>query len=220
MLDYIDGYNFSEIAHFKIDLDRYDLSTELFRSNAIIFCKTDALPVLFNFIKLSARKYILISHMSDFPITLGRFQMKPDCIRLQFAQNAVYDHPNIISVPIGLENHVGGSKGIFTDHDWFCSHIDKLKNNTKEGVYCNWKITNLGRSEVLKKLNVPYTHEFDLSYYQYCINMSKHQFIICPPGNGVDTIRFWEALYMGCTPIVLRHQIYRDFNLPIIQVNN
>jgi len=50
--------------------------------------------------------------------------------------------------------------------------------------------------------------------------MSKYKFVVCPPGNGVDTHRLWEALYLGCIPITLKHRIYRDYNLPIIQLNS
>jgi hypothetical protein len=36
----------------------------------------------------------------------------------------------------------------------------------------------------------------------YCKNMQMHKFCICPPGNGKDTHRAWEALSFGCIPIV------------------
>jgi hypothetical protein len=50
--------------------------------------------------------------------------------------------------------------------------------------------------------------------------MSKHQFVICPPGNGIDTHRLWEALYLGCYPIVLGNRIYSDYSLPILQIKD
>lgn len=31
---------------------------------------------------------------------------------------------------------------------------------------------------------------------------SDYKFIVCPRGNGIDTIRFWETLYRGSIPIV------------------
>lgn len=36
--------------------------------------------------------------------------------------------------------------------------------------------------------------------------MASYQFTLCPRGNGVDTHRFWEALYRGSTPIILENQ--------------
>ena len=222
MLDYIDGYYFSEIAHFRIDRDNKDLISELFKQNAIIFCKTDYLLPLFNYIKLSKRKYILITHMSDYPITSGRFNMAPPCIVKWFAENAIYDNINLISIPIGLGNHKGGEKSPTTNHDWFCNNIEQLRKKTKitNKLYCNWAATNLYRNEILQRINFPYHWEEGIGFEQYCENMSNYKYVICPPGNGVDTHRLWEALYMDCVPIVLKHRIYRNYDLPIIQINN
>ncbi len=50
--------------------------------------------------------------------------------------------------------------------------------------------------------------------------MTRYKFVVCPRGCGVDTHRLWEALYIGCVPIVIKHRIYRDYTLPIIQVNH
>ena len=49
--------------------------------------------------------------------------------------------------------------------------------------------------------------------------LSSYKFAICPEGNGVDTHRLWEALYFTCVPIVIKHHIYKDWDLPIIQVD-
>jgi hypothetical protein len=32
--------------------------------------------------------------------------------------------------------------------------------------------------------------------------VAAHQFVVAPRGNGWDTHRLWEALYLGCVPIV------------------
>lgn len=224
MLDYIDGYNFSQIAHFRIDRDNWDLTTELFRKNAIIYCKTDFLEVLFRYVGSSARKYILISHMSDLPITSGRSSFAPPSIKKWFAQNSTYTHPDIIPIPTGLENHAGGCKGPFTDHEWFSESIEELRNNKKEPIlYCHWNPANSHYRaqvvDILRGKNEVIHQEARLDYRKYCTGISKYKYIVCPPGNGVDTLRVWESLYMGCTPVVLRHRIFSSMNLPIIQVD-
>jgi hypothetical protein len=38
-----------------------------------------------------------------------------------------------------------------------------------------------------------------VSYYK---KMATHKFVVAPRGNGWDTHRLWEALYLGCVPIV------------------
>ena len=70
-----------------------------------------------------------------------------------------------------------------------------------------------------EKNNLEFIFENRLSFEDYCIHMSHHKYVICPPGNGIDTHRLWEALYMKCIPIVLKHRIYENYDLPIIQVN-
>jgi glycosyltransferase involved in cell wall biosynthesis/uncharacterized protein YecA (UPF0149 family)/tetratricopeptide (TPR) repeat protein len=43
-----------------------------------------------------------------------------------------------------------------------------------------------------------------LSYKDYLTVLSTHQYAICPEDVSVDTHRFWECLYLGVTPVVLR----------------
>jgi hypothetical protein len=58
-------------------------------------------------------------------------------------------------------------------------------------------------------------------YYTYCNNMSKYKFVIAPEGNGIDTHRVWEALYMNSIPIVLNSHAFNGMEqLPIIKVND
>jgi len=51
----------------------------------------------------------------------------------------------------------------------------------------------------------------DKSYQDYLSNLALHQFSISPWGNGIDTHRFWEALYCGTIPITKSHYIYKTF---------
>ena len=34
--------------------------------------------------------------------------------------------------------------------------------------------------------------------------LANHKYSICPEGNGLDTHRFWESLYVRTIPIVIR----------------
>jgi len=224
-LDYINGNKFFEISHFGIDFDHTEFSMKMYDQNAIIYCKTDFIPQLFQHLQFSGRKYVLITHMSDYPIDVVRFNTKPPSIKKWFAENAIYDNSDLIPIPIGIENHYGSSKGKFTNHKWLEENIDNLRNNSKEHkLYCNWNSstnpTRANISSILKSKNLPVVEEYGLNYESYCTNMSKYKFVVCPPGNGVDTHRLWEALYLGCIPITLKHRIYRDYNLPIIQLNS
>ena len=54
----------------------------------------------------------------------------------------------------------------------------------------------------------------------YLDNIYNHRFVLCPEGNGIDTHRLWECLYMGTIPIVKANKNVRFYeDLPILMVN-
>lgn len=230
---YINGNNFSDIADFVIDPDHLEIDFPL-NENAIIYCKTDYLGRLFQYIKHSQSKYVLITHMSDQLINKVRFEKKPDCVKKWFAENTVYNHSDLISIPLGLENHRGSCKGGFTDHKWIVNNVERLRRLPKSfSLYCNWcsysnkSLRNLARTArkiALRQLRILVDIKMrindKLPFSEYCEEMARYKFVICPRGNGIDTHRVWETLYVGCIPIVIKHRIYQDYTLPIIQVND
>ncbi|MFM8459617.1 MAG: hypothetical protein ACKOB0_11880, partial [Chthoniobacterales bacterium] len=53
----------------------------------------------------------------------------------------------------------------------------------------------------------------------YVDALYSHHFVFCPPGNGEDTHRMWEALYCGAIPVVRESPAMRNFrDLPILFV--
>ena len=56
----------------------------------------------------------------------------------------------------------------------------------------------------------------------YFKEMAEHSLVICPRGNGLDTHRFWEALYLNCIPIVEDNATSRFFYkyLPVIIIDS
>ena len=61
-----------------------------------------------------------------------------------------------------------------------------------------------------------------LGIYEFYKNIRNHKFTFCPRGNGVDTHRLWETLYLGSIPIVRDHPEMEPFfsKLPVVKVNN
>jgi hypothetical protein len=60
-----------------------------------------------------------------------------------------------------------------------------------------------------------------MSFAAFVSQMAQHKFVLCPRGNGVDTHRLWEALHLGCIPIVKRDPRLRAFErLPILWVDD
>jgi hypothetical protein len=64
-------------------------------------------------------------------------------------------------------------------------------------------------------------HDKVWSHAEYIRALREHQFVIAPEGNGIDTHRIWEALYVGTIPIVKRHPALRWFEeWPILFVDS
>jgi len=227
MLDFINAASYEDLCDYSIILKESKLfDKSILHNNGIIFCKTDHIDYLFKRIRKSSNNYILITHHSDYPIDYNKFKIKPSCIRKWFGINVTFAHNDLIPIPVGLKTH----KGVFIEPHiktlWLAENIACLKNNIKDEtkVYCNWTDTNLARRTIIKVLEankIEYCWEAGLSFEDYCTSMSRFRFVISPPGNGLDSHRTWECLYMGCIPVVIKNKIYDNWDgLPILQVED
>jgi hypothetical protein len=61
----------------------------------------------------------------------------------------------------------------------------------------------------------------EIGHSSYIDNIFSHKFTFAPRGNGVDTHRIWESLYLRTIPIV-RNMLHMSYfkNLPILFVDN
>ena len=59
---------------------------------------------------------------------------------------------------------------------------------------------------------------------QFLQEIGTSKFTLCPEGNGLDTHRFWEVLYLGGIPVVIRgsysDRVAKLFGLPALALNN
>ena len=62
----------------------------------------------------------------------------------------------------------------------------------------------------------------DQGRVNYLRRLRSSTFVVCPEGNGKDTHRLWETLYMGGVPIVKRDKYMAGLydRLPVLQVSN
>ena len=188
----------------------------------LIYTHTGYVKSLFNTIKDLNCKFVVLTHNSDVNVT-SEYIVPPN-VRRWFTTNVCVSDDRISSIPIGLEN------------DRWYKDINKkkrmlMKLQTDRGVrnlvYMNHKIsTNI--SERTKPYEVFLNKDFCTTrmgtngqdFDDYLDNLYNHPFIVCPQGNGMDTHRFWEALYMGTIPIVkrdLNNRFYEE--LPVCFVD-
>jgi hypothetical protein len=62
----------------------------------------------------------------------------------------------------------------------------------------------------------------DSGRIDYLCHLGMHDFVLCPRGNGLDTHRLWETLYMGGIPVVLRGRstVQLTAGLPVVVVDD
>jgi hypothetical protein len=237
-MDFISGEKFIKLADYVFNkplgdhADYYKLQNT-FDLNVInksintpiIYSPTYLVEYLFLELKNCDRDIILITHNSDLDVSESLFLKKPQCVKKWYSQNVNYKNKNIFSIPIGLENSIW-----YTQINKTYKIQEKIKQEKfiKNLVYMNHNInTNVSKRkkpyDVLESkswVNTRYGlngHDFD----DYLDNIYNHKFVICPEGNGIDTHRTWECLYVNTIPIEKRNinnQFYTD--LPICFVDD
>ena len=138
-----------------------------------------------------------------------------------FSQNLIIKKKNYHFLPIGLENNKFHNHGNINDF----LRLRKIQTNKTPRILYGFKITNPKRIKVRKYLrNLNFCDETKgWNSYIYRRILMRYMFIICPEGNGIDTHRFWEALYLKTIPIIKKNRIssfLQKLNLPIIILDN
>jgi hypothetical protein len=91
-----------------------------------------------------------------------------------------------------------------------------LKNNVKERTKL-YKAISSGNGVTISAPDLT-----NQGRVKYLINLRSHNLVPCPEGNGVDTHRLWETLYMGGTPVVKNNPILLPLisDLPVIVIDS
>ncbi len=190
-------------------LNIYDVCT-LYHNPPILFLYPHHLRIFANKLQYFCNPFTLITHNSDTNIV----ESDPDvqtilqCPLLQkwWAQNLCFIHHKMHFLPIGIANSM-----------WEHGNINMYKTiSTKKthDIYNNFNIyTNVAeRQECADAMESRASMLPMVSAKDNVERLAKYKYCLCPEGNGVDTHRLWEALYLECVPIVK--------NTPFIKVIN
>ena len=185
--------------------------------NNVIFVKTDDLPNFYNKIfnyNIDITNKIIITHNSDYEVD-SKYLNVLNNVKKLYSQNCLVQHKNLTPIPIGIEN------SMWFDHE-ILHKIRIRKDIEKEkGIYFYFSIsTHFSRNECYEKLKNKLIWNNKLSKEEYFIELKKHKYAICPRGNGIDTHRIWECLYLDVIPIMLKSDYLGIDNLPIIYLNS
>jgi len=149
--------------------------------------------------------------------------------------NFLIDNSNIIfystNLNIPKKNNTHALPfGIMSQQAEFIGKMDHgiIKTNF---VYSNFnlhtwyerrKVFNIiGTKRFITQTNYPPSMGVE-GFYRYCNDLITYKFAITPRGNGLDTYRFWECLYLGVIPIVIKSYLTSYFTnkLPIVEVSS
>ena len=212
MDDFINGKNFSELNQYGLEYFKTDDYWNILAY--IVKVRKDPLNI-----------YKLITHNSDWSVSkclesMGLLIEKLPKNLKWYAQNVDIEHPQIFSIPIGLENPEWHKKQQKTNK---ISYINKYAPKTSE--FISLAYFNIATNPRRKAI-YDYLSQFDwcttkitengTGFDEYLDLINRSIFCICPEGNGIDTHRIWEALYLGCIPVVedcVNIRFYKD--LPI-----
>jgi len=158
-----------------------------------------------------------------------------------YSQNLNYTgNIKLSSIPIGLDYHtIGNGK---QGYEWwgkketpkkqeeYVFELEKKPFEERElKLYVNFNNSIRGKYgekdrkdaleqtpvklQVIEKDNIPRKETWK--------NMTKYAFVVSPHGNGLDCHRTWEALVLGCIPVVKTSSLDVLYDeLPVLIVNN
>lgn len=180
------------------------------------FCKTDHVDWFFAH-EAPQHEFVLVSHNSD--IEVGeRFarHLRDRRLRAWLAANAALAHPKLRPLPLGIANprwphgdvdvlrrvqHEQRAKGLLFDVSFSVATNAPARRGCLEQ-------TGL---ELLPPLPFP----------AYLERLASAYFSICPPGNGIDTHRVWESLYLRTVPVVIRSPLTEAHpDLPLVVLDD
>ena len=212
----------------------------------IYICSTAMLYFFYNKLPYINYKFILVTGDTDECVpsqimndaTITSFMNNPNLIHW-YSQNCVIEHHKMTKIPIGLDYH---TRSIISDtnndiivpieqENILIAISTSVKPFWERPAQCysnfhfvNYETRKFGymRTDVIK--DVP----SELVFYEPIIidriesweNQSKYAFVLSPHGNGLDCHRTWEALILGCIPVVRTSPIDSLYEgLPVLIVN-
>ena len=167
-----------------------------------------------------------------------------------FSQNWEMDHEKVERIPIGMDYHSlkpsGKPKFAWSSPELHSWGIKKIASEQERELltlkqfsphfsqrqikaYANFhflmwtRYGKIDRKDALEKVprNLVFYEPIKTTRNVCWKNMAAHAFVLSPQGNGLDCHRTWEALCLGCIPIVKSSGVNSLFSdLPVWIVND
>lgn len=199
-----------------------------FRAGDVVFCKIDEVLRFFEQLRLTRKRIVLVTGEGDLPCDEFRQKFLPANVMQWFAKNVTESHPRTTAYPLGLGSPRSGA----TLRAEEISGLRAAGMPRDRWLYVNFRPdTNPAVRQPPFEFFRDHPGAGDWITFQppsergsnrkFAEALVRHRFVLCPPGNGVDTHRMWEALLAGAIPVVLRSLVMEPFSeLPILFVDD
>jgi hypothetical protein len=225
-------------------LVNYDFS-KCINGSTVYICLSALRDFIYNYFPYIQSKIILITGDCDETCWIDIFAsyndffqfIQNDKIIHWFSQNCIVSHPKITPIPIGLDYHTmtnyykkWGPQLNPLEQEKILENIilnSKPFWEREIKAYANFHFTmntkfGYDRKDAYESINnnlIFYEAEYTLREKSWNTQI-LYSFVISPHGNGLDCHRTWEALILGCIPIVKRSSIdilYQDLPVLIVE---
>lgn len=200
------------------------------------------------FVPKLTKKVVIVTNDSDFdapifekPVGPGDDIAKEEILAFLesdlcvhwFTQNCTLTHPKVSPIPIGMDYHTMAGQHPPVEQE---QALNQIRNNSppleKRHLLCygnyqfgmNNKYYTQERIDCLEQVpkELCYYEPHYTTRYQCWFNQSQCCFVLSPAGGGMDCHRTWEALLLGCIPILRRlnpafDKLFDD--LPVLMVD-
>lgn len=219
---FISGDSFRALADFVHD-ETGSFDPAKVKKGDIVFVGNPFMKDYFGTLhKRISNPYILIQHNGDFVVDDSIAELLDEKIICFFAQNTVVEHKKIIPIPIGVTNKYWSVAGM----PW--TYNRKIITNKIPRIFFSFSPeTNPKEREpailYLKNHKCTDRPENFLAANEHTKLLNRYAFIASPPGQGPESARTWEALYMRTIPITkpfVGINYFTQLGLPIWTLRN
>ena len=196
--DFITGNGLAQHCRYVLNWDALYVNEQV--ENNWWFCRPEWLDFFFQ--KLAPKdSFVLFTSNSDAPIgpsAAAKMDLR-DQLVAWFGTNVVVERPNLFAFPLGISDphwpHGDGAvlksvQGAMIERTNLVDAGFDLDKNPVQRRRC---LDQTGFAPSPQKAFAEYLEDLRASY-----------FCLSPAGDGIDTHRTWEALYLGTVPVVTR----------------
>ena len=221
---YISGDAFRSLCEIVIDSESdLDLVDKRRFDNSNVFCRSDILPHLFARVQGNGVIRNLICGNSDYDFNYVPKDLLTVTQRAFLQNSSISDGKYIFTLPIGIENLRYGMNGLprnlVSSIPW-----QNRRSRVLVGPFSPTHPERASLNQAAEKseaCEIPEESNWTFSDYSKLVN--QYRFVAVPRGNGLDTHRFWEALYRGAIPVVKKSnwsESLEIYGIPFIEVDD